>query len=54
MKMMILKAVLGSYVGRVIGYRDSDKTHCIDYDGEDEVCYFDLTIDFLNEDIVLL
>ena len=42
------------YVGRVIGYRDSDKTHCIDYDGEDEVCYFDLTIDFLNGDIVLL
>ena len=42
------------YVGRVIGYRDSDKTHCIDYDGEDEVCYFDLTIDFLNGDIILL
>lgn len=42
------------YVGRVIGYRDSDKTHCIHYDGEDDVCYFDLSIDFLNGDIFLL
>ena len=42
------------YIGEVIGYRDADKTHCIHYDGEDEVCYFDLTIDFLNGDIVLL
>ena len=42
------------YVGRVIGYRDSDKIHCIDYDGENEVSYFDLTIDFLNGDIILL
>lgn len=42
------------YVGTVIDYRLSDKTHCIEYDGEEEVCYFDITIDFLNGDIVLL
>ena len=38
------------YVGTVIDYRVSDKTYCIEYDGEEEVCYCDLTIDFLNED----
>ena len=43
MKVMIPKAVLGML--EVIGYRDYDKTHCIDYDGEVEV-YFDLFIDF--------
>ena len=42
------------YVGTVINYRICDKTHCIEYDEEEEVCYFDLTIDFLNGDIVLL
>ena len=42
------------YVGTVIGYRVSDKAHCIKYDGEEEVCYFDLTIDFLNGDIVII
>ena len=42
------------YVGTVVDYRASDKTHCIEYDGEEEVCYFDFTIDFLNGDIVLI
>ena len=32
------------YIGTVIDYRVSDKTHCIIYDGEEEVCYFDLLI----------
>ena len=35
---------------RVIDYRYSDKTHCIEHDGEEEVCHFDLPIDFLNGD----
>ena len=51
MMVIIPKAVLGML--EVIGYRDSDKTHCIEYD-EVEVCYFDLTIDFLNGDILIL
>lgn len=42
------------YVGTVTDYRVSDKTYSIEYDGEEEVCYFDLTIDFLNGDIIIL
>lgn len=42
------------YIGIVIDYRDTDKTYCIKYEGEVDLCYFDLTIDFLNGDIVLL
>ena len=41
------------YVGTVIDYRVSDKTHCIAYDGEDGVCYFNLPIDFVNGDVIL-
>ena len=40
------------YEGTVTGYRASDKAHCVEYDDEEEVYYFDLTIDFLNSDIV--
>ena len=50
---MIPKAIFGT-LEKLFDYRDSDKTHCIEYDGEEEVCHFDLTIDFLNGDIVLL
>lgn len=42
------------YIGTVTGYRASDKAHCIEYDEEDDVYYFDLTIDFLNGDIVIV
>ena len=42
------------YVGTVIDYQISDKTHCIECDGEEEVCYFDLTIDLLTGDIVFI
>ena len=42
------------YEGTVTGYRASDKAHCVEYDEEEEVYYFDLTIDFLNGDIVIV
>ena len=41
------------YSGTVIDYQASDKTHSIKFEGEDDVCIFDLTIDFLNGDIVV-
>ena len=47
--MVIPKAVLGMLEQLLTTV--SDKTHCIEYDGEEEVCYFDLTIDFLNGDM---
>ncbi len=42
------------YEGTIIDYSVSDKTHCVEYNGEEELCYFDLLIDFLAGDIVLI
>ena len=42
------------YEGTVTGYRAFDKAHCVEYDEEEEVYYFDLTIDFLKGDIVIV
>ena len=42
------------YVGQVLDYCDQDKTHSIKYEGEDEVCSFDLTLDFVLGDIILI
>ena len=42
------------YLGTVIAYQPTDKTHCILYDGEEEACYFDLTVDFLTGDLILI
>ena len=36
------------YEGTVTGYRASDKAHCVEYDEEEEVYYFDLTLIFLT------
>lgn len=42
------------YVGQVLDYCDQDKTHCIKYEREDEVCSYDLTLDFILGDVILI
>ena len=42
------------YYGTIISYDTTTKTHEIQYEGEEENCYFDLTIDLLNGDIKVL
>ena len=50
MKVKISKIVLGMLEQLFT----TEFLHCIEYDGEEEVCYFDLTIDFLNGDIIFI
>lgn len=40
------------YCGRVIDYCTSKKIHCVVYDGEDNQYHYDLTVDFLNGDLI--
>ena len=42
------------YVGQVLNYCNQDKTHCIKYEGEDKVYSYDLTLDFILGDIILI
>ena len=42
------------YYGTIISYDATTKTHEIQYEGEEENSYFDLTIDLLNGDIRVL
>lgn len=42
------------YYGTILDYRVSDKTHGIKYDEDDEIYYFDVTIDFFNGDLIII
>lgn len=42
------------YHGTIIDYDATTKSYEIEYEGEEEHCYFDLTIDLLNGDIKVL
>ena len=42
------------YKGTVKGYSCQDKMHSIEYEGETEIYYFDLTIDLIIGDLVVL
>ena len=42
------------YHGTVIGYDLATKLHQIEYEDEEEHCYFDLTLDLLNGDLKVL
>ena len=42
------------YHGTVIGYNAATKLHEIEYEVEEEYCYFDFKIDILNGDIKVL
>ena len=42
------------YHGTVIDYDTTTKLHEIEYEGEEEHCYFDLKIDILNGDIKVI
>ena len=42
------------YHGSVIGYDMATKTHEIVYEGEEEHCYFDITLDLLKGDLKVL
>jgi len=39
------------YYGNVVGYNSSEKIHEIMYEGEEENCFFDLSIDIANGDL---
>ena len=39
------------YKGTIVGYNSSENAHEIAYDGEDDHCFFDLSIDIVNGDI---
>lgn len=41
------------YGGVVISYDESEKVHEIAYDGEQEHCFFDLTLDIANDDLII-
>ncbi len=41
------------YIGQILDYSAQDKTHSIKYEGEEEVYYYDLTLDFILGDILL-
>ena len=42
------------YHGTIIAFDPSTNSHEIEYGGEEEHCYFDLTVDLLNGDIKVL
>ena len=42
------------YLGTVKNYSYEDKTHCLTYEGESEDCNFDLTLDFLLGDLLVV
>ena len=42
------------YTGTVVEYSCQDKTHCLKYDGESEYCHFDLIIDMILGDLIIL
>ena len=41
------------YAGHVIGYNAVTRLHEVAYDGEEENCFFNLSEDFSNGDIIL-
>ena len=42
------------YSGTVIGYSHEEKTHCLMYEGESEHFNFDLILDLLLGDFIIL
>lgn len=42
------------YLGTVIDYLPHEKKHCLTYEGESEECHFDLTLDLLLGDILIV
>ena len=42
------------YSGTVIDYSHHEKAHCLAYEGESECCHFDLTLDFILGDLLVL
>ena len=42
------------YLGTVMDYSPEEKTHCLTYEGESEECHFDLTIDLLLGDLIIV
>ena len=42
------------YSGTVIDYSHQEKTHCLTYEGESEHCHFDLTLDLLLGDLIVV
>ncbi len=42
------------YHGTILSYNSATKTHEIIYEGEEEHCYFDLSVDLLNGDLKVL
>ena len=44
----------GSYYGTILDYSDKEKTYCVAYKGEDEEYHYDLILDLLIGDLVVL
>jgi len=42
------------YCGTILAYSHQEKTHCIIYEGENEQYHYDITLDLLNGDLVIL
>lgn len=42
------------YTGTVVEYSCQDKTPCLKYEGESEYCHFDLIIDMILGDFIIL
>ena len=38
----------------IIDYSDKEKTHCIKYDGDDELYHYDIILDLLTADLVII
>jgi hypothetical protein len=42
------------YSGTIIDYSHQEKTHCLTFEGESEHCHFDLTLDLILGDLIVL
>ena len=42
------------YCGKVLDYCTSKKLHCVVYEGEDNQCHYDLAVDLLNGDLIVI
>ena len=46
--------IITCYHGRVIDYCTSQKIHCVVYEGDDNQYQYDLAIDLLNGDLIVI
>ena len=42
------------YCGKIVAFDASTNSHEVQYEGEEEHCFFDLTVDLVNGDIKVL